>query len=124
MENIRIENAKITSTSISMADHGVLTFDIALEGDGWGVFYGNYVIGHGYLGADEFSAENGDGLVAMMHIMNTVGVDKWESLPGKFVRVENKGWGKSVTKIGHLIEDKWFDIDKFFKEKRKENGIE
>lgn len=32
-----IENAKITSTSISMADHGVLCVSFGVKGDSWGV---------------------------------------------------------------------------------------
>lgn len=35
-----IENAEITSADLSMADHGCLTFDICLSGNGWGVCYG------------------------------------------------------------------------------------
>ena len=93
-----IRNAKITDTSISMGDHGCLTFRITLEGDAFGVSYGGYCIGHGFLGSDTFTAENGSGLVAMMRIMDVVGVEK----------------------IGNIIEDKWFDIDEFFKEYRKE----
>ena len=56
-----ILNAKIVKPTISMADHGCLTFGLYLDGDGWGITFGGYCIGHGYLGADEFSAESGDG---------------------------------------------------------------
>ena len=71
-------NAKITDTSISMGDYGCLTFRITLEGDAFGVSYGGYCIGHGFLGSDTFTAENGSGLVAMMRIMDVVGVERWE----------------------------------------------
>ena len=111
------ENAKITSTKITMEDHGCLTFFIGLEGAGWGCGFGGYCIGHGCLGdkPEEFTAENGGGLVAMMRIMDTVGVEKWEDLKGKYVRVVLSEWGGKVTKIGNLIENKWFDIDEFFR---------
>lgn len=115
-----ILNAKITGVSLSMADHGCLTFWINLEGSGWGVSVGGYAIGHGYLGADEFDA-CGDGLEAMMRIMDTVGVERWEDLKGKYVRVKSEGWGSTAHTIGNVLEDKWFDVDKFFKEKRNEN---
>ena len=72
----RIENAIIKKVSISMEDHACLTFHLTLDGGGWGVGYGGYCIGHGYLGSDHFSAENGSGLVAMMKIMDTVGVER------------------------------------------------
>ena len=61
---MEIKNAKITNVSITMSDHGCLTFWLTLEGGGWGCGYGGYCIGKGYLGAKEFTAENGDGLVA------------------------------------------------------------
>lgn len=117
---MEILNAKITRVSISMADHGCLTFDLGLKGSGWGIAFGGYCIGHGYLGADEFSAESGDGLEAMMRIMDTVGVERWEDLTDHYVRVKSDGWGTRITKIGHITDDKWFDIDEFFKSKAKE----
>ena len=110
-----IENAKIVCARISMEDHGCLTFLITLDGGGWGVNFGGYCIGHGSLGADEFCAENGSGLVAMMKIMDTVGVERWEDLNGKYIRVKTKGLGERITTIGNIMEDKWFDIDEFFK---------
>lgn len=116
-----IRNAKITDTSISMEDYACLTFRITLEGDAFGVSYGGYCIGHGFLGSDTFTAENGSGLVAMMRIMDVVGVERWEDLKGKYVRFVDDAWGSPVRKIGNIIEDKWFDIDEFFKEYGKEN---
>ena len=111
---MNIENAKIIDTRISMADHGCLTFDLTLEGNGWGCCYGGYCIGHGYLGAKEFKANSGNGLVAIMKIMNTVGVEYWEDLKGKYVRCKTNEWGGTIDEIGNLIEDKWFNIREFF----------
>lgn len=111
-----IKNAKITNVSITMADHGCLTFWIALDGGGWGCSYGGYCIGLGFLGAKEFTAENGKGLEAMMHIMNVVGVSRWEDLTGEYVRIVDPGLGGIVTKIGNILKDQWFDIKEFFKD--------
>ena len=109
-----IENAKIEKVSITMEDHGCLTFYVNLKGNAWCTAFGGYCIGKGYLGAEEFTSENGGGLVAMMRIMDTVGVHRWEDLAGKYIRVETRGWD-SIKKIGNIIEDKWFDIEEFFK---------
>lgn len=118
-----IENARITHVSLSMEDHGCLTFWLTLEGHYWACGYGGYVIGHGYLDADKFFAENGGGLVAMMRIMDVVGVSRWEDLEGKLVRVKTEGTGSTrITTIGNIIEDKWFDIDEFFKDYAKEEN--
>lgn len=116
----RIVNAKIVNTSISMADHGCLTFFLSLKGDHWGLNYGGYCIGYGYLDSDNFTAENGSGLVAMMRIMDVVGVPRWEELVGKYIRIVDEGQNIRITKIGNIIEDKWFDIDDFFKNYNKE----
>lgn len=115
-----IRNARIIDTSITMEDHGCLTFMIRLESGALYVSYGGYCIGQGFLGSDTFTAENGSGLVAMMRIMDVVGVERWENLKGKYVRFVVDAWGSPVKKIGNIIEDKWFDIDEFFKEYGKE----
>ena len=110
-----IENAKITSANLSMADHGILTLRLVLEGAGWGCVYGGYVLGKGYLGADEFEG-SAKGMESIMRIMDVVGVEEFNDLKGKIIRVAIKGWGDSVKIIGNVISDKWFDIESFFKD--------
>lgn len=46
-------------------------------------------------------------------ILKVVGVRKWEDLKGKYVRVETNGLGRTVTKMGNLIDDVWLDLDDF-----------
>lgn len=113
-----IYNVKITGTAITMADHGCLTFYVTVEGAGMGCSLGGYCIGHGYLGSTEFRAEKGSGLVAIMNIMDVVGVEKWEDLKGKYCRVACKGFGQTVDEIGNLIDEKWFNLRKFFEEQQ------
>lgn len=110
-----IENAKITSVSITMADYGCLTFLLTLDGGAWEVNFGGYCIGHGYMGAEKFDATD-RGLTAMMRIMDTVGVEKWEDLVGKYCRVDIGGLGEPIYRIGNILTDKWFDINEHFKE--------
>lgn len=59
-----------------MEDHGVLTSDLALNGHGWGVCYGGYVLGKGRLGSKDFKGY-GSGMEAIMRIMDTVGVEEY-----------------------------------------------
>lgn len=120
MKEPKIINMKITNVSLSMADHGCLTFGLTLKGECFSVVYGGYCIGHGYLGADEFKG-NQYGIECLMRIMDTVGVERWEDMKDKYVRIVDNGWGSTITTIGHIIEDKWFDIKDFFKNKEKEN---
>lgn len=58
-----------------------------------------------------FRAES---MEAISEILNVVGVNKWEDLPGKYIRFEDVGWGSTVTKIGNIVNDKWFDMKNFF----------
>ena len=110
---MEIKNAKITGVSLTMADHGILTFQIFIEGGGWACSIGNYVNGKGYLGAKHWEV-HGSGLVAMMKIMDVVGVKKWEDLTGKYIRVVDNDWGSTITKIGNILKDEWFDLREFF----------
>ena len=116
----KIENALIESVDLSMADHGCLTLALTLKGDGWGVVYGGYCLGHGYLGAKEFDA-SASGLESIMRIMDTVGVERFQNLKGKYIRVASKGLGYTIKIIGNVLQDKWFDIETFFADKEKTN---
>lgn len=115
MSFTKIENARIKSTSISMADHGCLIISLNVEGNHWGCNIGGWCNGVGHLGATLWKG-NGSAIVAMMKIMDTVGVSKWEDLNGKLIRVEVPVPGsRSISKIGNIIEDKWFDLGSFYK---------
>ena len=45
----KIENAKIEFVSLNMGNHGCLTFDISLQGNGWYCVFGGYCLGKGIL---------------------------------------------------------------------------
>lgn len=110
-------NAKITNVSLNMKNHGCVTLDICLDGHGWGVVYGGYCLGKGYLGAeDNFFKGSAQGMEAIIRIMDTIGVDDLDNMVGKYVRVASKGIGSSIKIIGNIIEDKWFDYESFFED--------
>ena len=115
LQNIgyKIENAKIQSVDLSMADHGVLMLELELHGNGWSCVFGQFVLGKGYLGAKEFSG-NKKSTEFLMRVMDIVGVDRFNQMVGKYVRVAIKGWGSPIKIIGNLIEDRWFDAGEFF----------
>ena len=114
-QGYEIKNAKITNADLDMRDHGCMTMRITLDGDGWGVNYGGYCLGHGYLGAKEFDG-SAKGMESIMRIMDVVGVECFSDLTGKYVRVATKGWGTTVKIIGNVIKDQLFDIEEFFKD--------
>lgn len=110
-------NAEVANVSLNMKDHGCLTLSITLKGAGWGVVYGGYCLGKGYLGADDdFFKGSAEGMEAIMRIMDVVGVESLEDMKGKYVRIANKGLGSSVKIIGNVISDKWFDYESFFED--------
>lgn len=120
-EGYKLMNAEITCVSLNFKDHGVLTLDLTLSGGGCGVVFGGYVLGHGYLGSENFKGSKA-GLEAIMRIMDVVGVDDLIEMKGKHVRVATKGLGHSVKIIGNFIKDEWFDYESFFDDKKQEES--
>lgn len=115
-----IENALIESVDLSMADYGCLVLAMDLKGNGWSVTYGNYCLGKGYLGADDdFFLGSAAGMEYLIRIMDTVGVERFQNLKGKYVRVAIKGWGSTVKIIGNILKDQWFDAETFFIDKKE-----
>lgn len=114
-EGYQIENAQITNVSLNMENHGCLCLDLVLEWSGGGCVYGGYVLGKGYVGAnDDFFSGSEKGCEAIMRIMDTVGESDLLKMQGKYVRVAHKGLGSSIKIIGNIIKDKWFDYGTFF----------
>lgn len=113
MNESKISNARITNVSLTMEDHGCLTYFLTIESGGFVCGYGGFCLGHGYLGAKDFDAGS-KGLEAMMRIMNVVGVERWEDLKGKYIRFVDNGLGSTIDTIGHIIENKWFNQREFF----------
>lgn len=117
----KIENALIKKADLSMADHGCMCLELVLEGSGWGTVYGGYVLGKGYVGADDdFFSGYAPGMESIIRIMDLVGCERFSELKGKYIRVATEGWGSSTNIIGNVITDKWFDQKDFFKSKKED----
>ena len=115
----RIGNSQITSADISMREHGVLDMYMCLSGQ-VNVCFGGYVLGKGYLDADEdYFKGSAAGLEYIMRVMDVVGVERFQELEGSYIRVAHKGLGNTVKIIGNITKDKWFDAESFFKDKKK-----
>ena len=111
---MEIRNAKITSTKLGREDHGIMTFMIFIEFAGCGCGVGGYALDMLGRKSNErmFSTK---GLEAISEILDVVGVDNWEDLKGKYIRIKDNGWGSTVDEIGNLMEEKWFNLREFFK---------
>lgn len=111
-----IKNAKITSTMLGREDRGMFTWIIFIKFDSVACGVGGYVLGN-YNPMTDITTFNNRSMESISKVLEVVGVNKWEDLPGKYIRFEDNGIGKRVTKIGNIIEDKWFDLKEFFENK-------
>ena len=117
MNKPEIKNAQIESTMLGREDHGIMTFMIFVKFDkcvACGV--GGYAL-DGYDKNLQQRVFCANGMEAVSKILDVVGVDKWEDLPGKYIRIKDNGWGSTIDEIGNLMEDKWFNLREFFGKK-------
>ena len=111
---MEIRNAKIDYTMFGREDHGIMTFMIGINISGGGCCgVGGYAI-DGYDRETKSRKFTAKGLEAISKILEVVGVDTWEQLKGKYIRVKDNGWGSTVDEIGNLMDDKWFNLREFF----------
>lgn len=105
--------AKIDSTAITHADHGVLTAWLHTSWSGSGVGVGGYCLDQpkDRDGRDYSRVGTAYGLDYLIRVMETVGVEKWEDLPGQQVIVlfaEQNSIGLSSKGIAGVLNDKVF----------------
>jgi len=93
-------NARIDRTFLGVEDHGMLTFFLTLRGDSWSQGFGGFVL-------DSPTPFCGK---AIRGVLETLKVESWEKLPGTIVRVEWEGAGRTIRRLGHAVEDRWFDL--------------
>jgi len=97
----------IKSTSLGTRDHGIMTAMLHVEWKGGGIGVGGYCL-------DEPRKDgSGKHLDHIMRILETVGVDRWEQLPGKQVLVlfeGSGGWGSTSCGIAGITNEKVLDL--------------
>lgn len=112
MAETRIHNAKIKHAMLGIEDHGILTWMLRLE-------YGSYSCGFGGRGLDN----SGDFMSGSVRkVLETVGVDDWCSLNGKLIRIKAAPGLGPITEIGHILDDRWFNLDQFAAEWKESNA--
>jgi hypothetical protein len=107
-----IENLKINYAKLGYEDHGIFTFTIGLEGDGYGIGFGQYALDD-YDGKERVGTQKGCQMI--MDLLKVVGVNNWEDLEGTYIRAEFENRNK-ITRIGNLIKNQWFCVQDYFKE--------
>jgi len=91
---MEIENGKIERTFLGVEGHGIFTGWIHMAGEGWGQGFGGRVLDGDYTAT------------WIRGVLEAVGVDEWEQLIGKPVRVERTGG--TLTGLGHYYKDQWY----------------
>lgn len=106
-----IKNALIEGTSLGYEDHGILTCSLHLTYGGSGQSFGGYALDtwRGPRNSEGRRVGTAYGTEFIARVLATVGVMSWEHLKGKYVRVDAEF--TKIHRIGHIIEDKWFDPD-------------
>lgn len=108
---IETRNARITKTQLGTEDHGIFTFWLYTESGGTGQGVGGYAIGF----PDCDREDKWPVSLELIHkILQIVGVDSWEDLSGKYIRVK-ADWEK-VYAIGNILEDRWLNFGEYFSE--------
>jgi hypothetical protein len=114
----QFQNAEISDADTVIAEDGTLRTYLVLSGNGWRIQYGGYAVGITNQSATEFQA-TAKGIELLMRLITLVGARSINGLVGKHVRVAVLPEVGEVKIIGNIVEDKWFDIEDFFKPKEK-----
>lgn len=86
------ENGIIREVNLEIEDHGILVADVQISFDG---------TEQGYI----VSLTESNTYIAIRSILEAVGKNSWENLPGTAIRVQReKGM---IRRIGHTYKDQW-----------------
>lgn len=111
---MEIKNAVIEDTFLGRECHGIFTFSISVMFDGCVCCnVGGYAL-DGYDKQTQRRVFHAKSAELISRILDVVGVDRWENLKGKYVRIKDCGFGSPVYEIGNLMEDKWLNVREFF----------
>ena len=109
-------NAQIKVTKLGFVGNGICSFDLILDIQGGG----GVAVGGWALDTPDNKKEkrigSAYGMSVIMRILKVVGVDTWEELKGKYIRIKDCHLGDRVSAIGNLMKDEWVDFDTFGKE--------
>jgi hypothetical protein len=114
----QFQNAEVSSIDTIIADDGTLRTYLILSGNGWRINYGGYAVGITNQSATEFQA-TAKGTELILRLLTLIGARSTTELVGKYIRVAVLPEVGEVKIIGNIIEDKWFDIEDFFKPEEK-----
>jgi len=118
-----IKNAIIESVSLDTGDRGLLTAWLYLDYGGTSQGFGGHAL---YLSKSyKHHADMGFAGHFIFRVMEIAGVERWDNLKGKTIRVKSDkdGIGGKIIAIGHIIKDDWFDPAIEFAQLKEVNSL-
>lgn len=113
-------NAQIKKTKLGFIANGICSFDLILDIQGGG----GVVVGGWALDTPDEKKQkrigSAYGMNVIMRILKVVGVDTWEELEGKYVRIKDIHLNDRVSSIGNLMREEWVNFDTLDKDIVKE----
>ena len=100
-DGYKIFNMKITSVGLSMSNYGDIVFMMTMECSDYGTVYDEDYCLRGFNGLEK-------AMPYITNIMKVIGVEHFNDMVGKYVRVATIEQGYSEKIIGNIVEDKWF----------------
>lgn len=114
MEQTKTVFATVSKTFFGREDHGILTFYLDMWVDtSYCTYFGGYAL-DGYDAATNSRVFTTKGLEAMSEILKVFGVNSWEQLKGRQIKVVDHGWPSSIDEIVSLDGERRFNIREFF----------
>lgn len=113
MNAIETKNALITSATLGIEDHGLLTVSLCFEYECGCQCFGGHVLDQ-YDKGKERRVGTAYGCEYIQRVMAAVGVSEWSQLKGKHVRVRAEI--SKVHAIGHIVKDRWFNPEEDMKD--------
>lgn len=102
-----VKNAVIESAEIRREDRNILSAWVFLDYGGTGQGFGGYAL---YLPKSfAHHSVNGPAGHFIFRVMEIAGVDSWDKLKGRTIRVRSDSDSDQIRAIGHIIKDDWFD---------------
>lgn len=103
-------NAQIKSTKLGFISNGIFDFTLVLDIQGGGdVAFGGWTM-------DQYDKDKGRrvgtayGMNVTMRILEVVGVNTWEELKGKYIRIKHTKLEDRVFSIGNHMKEEWIDF--------------
>ncbi len=111
------KNAIIEAAEITRGDHGLLSAWLTLNYGGSGQGFGGYCL---YL-PKSFKHHKLESVAGhyIWRVMEVAGVERWEDLKGKTIRVRAEFNG--VKAIGNIVKDDWFCPEDDFRSLREDS---